>query len=178
MRGEVMRKLALLLSIIAVPLAFTATAAANSTQTEIVTEHVTIPFDQATAACGFPVDQRIDGSFKVVSFFDNDGTLLKTIATNFGGPFTVTATNPATGKRATAQSQTLVEIVTFNPDGSVASDSANGLRFNFVVPGLGVILKATGRVVFDGEGNLIFEAGPHAFLDGDTAAFCDYLADS
>jgi hypothetical protein len=172
-----MRKLALLLSIIALPLAFTATAAANSIQRQVVTDHVTVPFGDATDACGFPIDARIDGSFKITDFFDNSGTLLKEIVNNFGGPFTLSAINPANGKSTTTQSQTLVDIAYFNPDGSIASESASGLTWSFHARGLGLILQATGRFVFDADGNVVFEAGPHDFHDQNTDAFCSYMAD-
>lgn len=173
-----MRKLALLLTIIALPLAVTATAAANTTQTEVVTIHDTFDFGDATDACGFPVDLRVDGSFKITDYFDNSGTLLKEIVNNFGGPFTLTAINPANGKSTTTQSQTVVAITKFNPDGSVASSSSSGLTYNFVVPGLGTILQSTGRLVFDSNFDVVFQAGPHDFDDGNSAAFCNYLADS
>ena len=172
-----MRKLALLLSIIALPLAFTATAAANTTQRQVVTVHETDLFGDATDACGFPVDARVDGSFKIFDYFDNSGTLLKEIVNNFGGTFTITAFNPANGKSTTTQSETVVQITTFNPDGSVASTSNNGLIYNFVAPGLGTILQMTGRLVFDSNGELVFEAGQFDFINGNTAAFCSYLAD-
>ena len=172
-----MSKLALLLIVVALPLAVAATAAANSTQRQVVTIHETDPFTDATDACGFPIDLREDGSFKVTDYFDNTGTLVKETITPFGGPFTLTAINPANGKFTTTQAQTFVTIITFNPDGSVASSSANGVIYNFVVPGLGTILHSTGRLVFDANGNLVFEAGPHAFRDQNTATFCSYMAD-
>lgn len=173
-----MRKLALLLSIIALPLAMTATAAANTVQTEVVTIHDTFLFGDATDACGFPVDIRVDGSFKITDYFDNSGTLLKEIVNNFGGPFTLAAINPANEKSTTTQSQTFVSITRFNPDGSIASASSSGLIYNFVAPGLGTILQSTGHLVFDSNFDLVFEAGPHAFEDENTVAFCNYLADS
>jgi hypothetical protein len=177
LEGGIVSKLALVLSIIALPLAFTATAAANSTQSHIVTVHQTDPFDDAIAACGFPIDLRQDGSFEIKDFFDNSGTLFKEIDHPHGGSFTLTAINPANGKSTTTQAQTFVNIFYFNPDGSIASASVSGLIYQFVVPGLGTILHSTGRLVFDANGNLVFEAGPHAFRDQDTAAFCSYMAD-
>ena len=172
-----MRRLALLLVVVAVPLAVTATAAANTTQTEVVTVHDTFDFGEATEACGFPVDLRVDGSFKITDYLDNRGTLFKEIITAFGGPFTLTAINSANGKSTTTQSQSVATIVHFNPDGSVASASNSGPIYNFVVPGLGTILQSTGRLVFDGEGNIVFLAGPQDIENGNTAAFCNYLAD-
>jgi hypothetical protein len=170
-------RLALLLSVIALPLAVTATAAANSTQSQIVTFHETDPFIPATTACGFPIDLRIDGSFEITDYYDNSGTLFKEIIHNHGGPFTATAINPDNGKSTTTQSQTIVQITYFNADGSVASVSTSGLLFSFHVEGLGLILQATGRFVFDSNFNVVFEAGPHDFHDQNTAAFCSYMAD-
>jgi hypothetical protein len=172
-----MRGLALLLIIIAVPLAVAGTAAANSTQTTVVTIHDTSDFGEATEACGFPVDLRVDGSFKITDYFDNSGTLFKEIITIFRVSSTATAINPANGKSTTTQSQSFVTIVQFNPDGSVASASNSGPIYNFVVPGLGTILQSTGRLVFDSNSDIVFEAGPHDFDDGNSAAFCNYLAD-
>jgi hypothetical protein len=172
-----MQRLALLLCLVALPLAVAATAAANTTQTTIITVHSTHPFDGAIAACGFPINLQEDGSFKDTLYYDNAGTLVKEILTPFGGSFTLTATNPANGKSTTTQAQTEVTVIRYNPDGSEASASANGVFYNFHVPGLGTILHSTGRLVFDGNGNLVFESGPHAFRDQNTAAFCDYMAD-
>lgn len=159
-------------------LALAPTAAANTTQTEVVTSHDTFEFGEATEACGFPVDIRVDGSFKVTDYFDNSGTPLKDIITTFGGPFTVTAINPANGKSTTTRSQSFVSITHFNPDGSVASASNSGPIYNFVVPGLGTILQSTGRLVFDSNFDIVFQAGPQDIENGNTAAFCNYLADS
>jgi hypothetical protein len=173
-----MHRLALLLSIMALPLILTAMATANSQTMTIVTLHETDPFPAATAACGFPIDLREDGSFKVTDFFDNSGTLFKEIVTAFGGPFTVTAINPANGKSTTTQSETEVTIATFNPDGSLASFQDSGVIFNFHVQGQGTILQAIGHRVFDPQtGVPIFIAGPHDFHDQNTAAFCSYMAD-
>jgi hypothetical protein len=170
-------KLALLLIAVALPLAVTAMAAANSTQSQVVTEHQTDPFVAATNACGFPIDLRTDGSFEITHYYDNSGTLFKENVHNTGGPFTVTAVNPANGKSTTTESESEVIIRMFNPDGSLASERVTGVVYSFVVSGLGTILQGVGRLVFDGDGNLAFEAGPHDFRDHNTEAFCSYMAD-
>ena len=174
-----MRKLVLLLSIV-LSLAVTTAAGANTVTRTVITVNTPPPgdlFPEATAACGFPVYLTASGSFKIESYFDNNGTLLKTISTLIGGPFTVTASNPVTGKSATTRTEPFAEITTFNSDGSVASISESGMNFNFVAPGVGSLLLAAGRLVADGNGNLIFEAGPHALLDPNTTSrFCAYLA--
>jgi hypothetical protein len=86
-KEALVHRLALLLSVIALPLAVTATAAANSTQSQIVTFHETNPFVGATNACGFPIDLRTDGSFEITDYFDNSGTLFKEILHNHGRSF-------------------------------------------------------------------------------------------
>jgi hypothetical protein len=169
-----MRRLALLLSIIAVPLALAPSAGANTIQTTVTQ----VDFQVAdTSMCGFQLDFRLVGTFKETFFFDQDGTLLKEIVTVTRGGVTATLTNPANGKIATTQSQAFQVIVTFNPDGSVKTITRNGPQSNFVLPGAGNIFADVGRVVFDADGNIVFEAGPHEFLHGDVASLCAAMAD-
>ena len=42
-----------------------------------------------------------------------------------------------------------------------------GEAFAITVPGQGVAVLGAGKLVFDAEGNVIFEAGPHQVLHGD-----------
>jgi hypothetical protein len=35
----------------------------------------------------------------------------------------------------------------------------------------------TGRLVFDSNGEIVFEAGSFDFIDQNTDAFCNYMAD-
>jgi hypothetical protein len=149
-------------------------SAAASTTTTIV--HVDVSFSE-TDTCGFQLDWHLQGSFKDTQFFDSSGTLVKLIETNTGGPFTVTITNPANDKTATTRSQTVVGILTINPDGSLNTVTQNGIVFNFVLPGTGTIAMDVGTVVFDSEGNLLKIGGPHQLLVGDVAGFCAAVAD-
>ena len=45
-----------------------------------------------------------------------------------------------------------------------------------LLPDGGTIIADVGRLVFDAEGNVIFEAGPHPALHGDFAALCAALS--
>jgi len=155
----------------------TATASANTITRTFTTISGTFFDAPAAANCGFPLYVTINGSFKQTNYVDNTGRLVKSIITDVAGPFTLTITNPATGKSVTSQSAPIAEILTFNPDGSLASDTINGAFFNYVARGVGTILIRTGRLVYDGSGNLIFEAGPHDFTGQDYAPFCAYIAD-
>ena len=51
-----------------------------------------------------------------------------------------------------------------------------GLRFRVAFPGLGVVLLDAGRIVFDADGNVVFEAGPHQIVNEDFAEFCAAFA--
>jgi hypothetical protein len=180
-----LRKVPLILSVIGVlSLGLAGTATAASTERAVVPLHGTQLAPFFTEACGFPIYETFDGTIVVTSHFDNNGTLQKIVITPTDGNFTLTASNPATGKSVSATSSPLPEILTFNPDGSLASDSFSGLAANFVVPGVGPILINTGRAVWDGNGNLVFDAGQvaltpgHGIVDQDAfTAFCNYLAD-
>jgi len=142
-------------------------AAANTKDTTVVHWNVTNVYRM----CGFPVTFHGFGTFKVASYFDADGFRYKQIITaGGGGPLTVTAT--AKGTSLTMQNQSFQEVITFNPDGSVKTDSRHGIDQKFTVPGGGVVFLDVGKVTFDGEGRVVFEAGPHQELHGDFDAFC------
>jgi hypothetical protein len=172
------RKLMLWLGLVVVVAAFATPAGANTKQTTVVTLNFTQLAPLLTGACGFPIFETFDASFKIAGFFDNGGTLQKEIITNFGGHFSLVATNPATGKTVFFQATGFTEIVTFNADGSVATDSLNGIVAHWVAPGVGTLLISVGRLVLDANGNVIFEAGPHvSFAPGGAPEVCAFLAE-
>jgi hypothetical protein len=156
-------------------LAVASAGAAASTTTTVI--NVDDAFSE-TDTCGFQLDWTVHGSFKHAEFFDSSGTLVKFIENNTGGPFTLTATNPANGLVATTHSQTFVAIARFNPDGSVKSFTINGTVNSFVIPGVGSVLLDAGTVVFDSEDNIVKIGGPHQQLEGDVDGFCSALAGS
>ena len=45
-----------------------------------------------------------------------------------------------------------------------------------MIPGQGTVALDAGKYIFDSEGNLICEAGHHAFLDGDLKKLCQALS--
>jgi hypothetical protein len=51
-----------------------------------------------------------------------------------------------------------------------------GLSYRVTVPGGGAVLLQAGRLVFDDAGDVVFEAGPHQVLSGDTDKLCEALA--
>ncbi len=170
--GVAVRVLTRLPGVLAVTLAATALwalpAAANTQVRTVI--HVDDTFvDDET--CGFDITVHVFGPFTDTDFYDNSGFLYKTIETvGPGGPFTITET--AKGTTLTMPMQSFQVTITYNADGSPATFTNNGLVTKFTLPGGGVVLLDTGRVTFDREGNILFEAGPHQQLHGDVDAFC------
>jgi hypothetical protein len=120
--------------------------------------------------CGFDITYHFFGNFTATDFYDNSGFLYKTISTVGPGPFTVTAT--ANGITLTQQNSSFSETITYNADGSPNTITDKGPFNKFTVPGGGVVLLDTGRIVFDSEFNILFLAGPHQAANGEFDAFC------
>ena len=126
--------------------------------------------------CPFPIEETVSGSIKDMLYLDVDGNPVKEILTaQFGGPVTVSWTNLATGKTLSSQ-QAAPLIVYYNPDGSFASLQNVGLLFHVSIPGEGNVLLDVGRVVVRRGQGIVFTAGPHQELNGDTGAFCAALS--
>jgi hypothetical protein len=143
-------------------------ALANTVTREIL--HVDATFVDSDT-CAFDIDVHVSGTFTITDYFDNSGFLFKSIFTEGPGePFTFTET--AKGTTLTMQMQSFSEVLTYNPDGSVKSDTIRGILFKFTVPGGGIVFLDAGTARFDSEGNLVFEGGPHQALHGDVAGFC------
>jgi hypothetical protein len=52
-----------------------------------------------------------------------------------------------------------------------------GTIFKFTLPGVGVVLHDVGRLVYDtSTGDILFQAGPAQYLNGDIAALCAALS--
>src|SRR6266536_2144658 len=134
-----MRRLAAVLSIFAIPLAWTAAATADTVSRTIFAVHQNELFGYATFACGFDVNLTIEGSAEIIQFFDDAEKPEKVIFTT-----NLTLTAMANGKSLAGKGAG-GEILTFNPDGSTASDHQNGIAWKFVLPGSGVVLQFVGQ---------------------------------
>jgi hypothetical protein len=75
----------------------------------------------------------------------------------------------------TANGKTLVGDETFNVFEREIGDVIVGLFTRFYVPSGGVVVIEAGRFVRR-DGEIVFEAGPHPLVHGDTGALCAYLA--
>lgn len=131
---------------------------------------IDISFD-STQSCGFSIHWDISGEFHEIDYYDSSGVLTKTIATQGHGPVEVTATAKGVTLGGTAP-QNYVYIATYNPDGSIATESFIGVFLQITVPGEGTVLAEVGRHVVDGVGDVLFDAGPKQDSSNDTAELC------
>jgi len=118
--------------------------------------------------CSFDVRFHFVGWVTSTDYFDNSRFLYKTIDKGRPGPFRVTAT--AKGTTLTQQNSSFTEVIVYNADGSVRTRTDTGLYNKFTAPGRGVVWLDAGRIVVDGDFNVLFQAGPHQ--NGDFHAFC------
>jgi hypothetical protein len=161
------------------PIMTTSTAQANSMNettplTTVVTVDVTFinDFD-----CAFPLIEQVTGAYRDTLYFDQNGVLVREyISPQFQGPLTVRWTNPENG-RSLESHEASPFMIYYNPDGSFRKLMNQGLTFMVTVPGAGrPLLADVGRIVIERGKGITFESGPHEELNGETTAFCDYLA--
>jgi hypothetical protein len=173
MKAPSIRRAALIAVGIAASLLLAASANATPPSSTIVTVDLTFT---NTFDCSFPLTETVTGAYKDTIYYDNDGNPTKEILTSqFGGPLTVTWTNPLTDATLTSHEAAPL-IVYYNPDGSFQSLQNVGLVFNVTIPGQGTVLLDVGRIVIVRHQGVVFESGPHQEENGDTAAFCAALS--
>jgi len=126
--------------------------------------------------CAFPLVEQVTGTIRDTLYFDQNGIVVREyISPQFQGALSVTWTNPITGKSLDSYEASSI-IVYYNPDGSFKKLMNQGLTFMVTVPRAGQpILADVGRIVIERGKGITFEAGSHEELNGETAAFCEYL---
>ena len=123
--------------------------------------------------CAFGLTLHLFGTYRNADCFDSSGFLYKTLVTASGGALTATAT--ANGPTLTMQNQSFLVTIYYNADGSVSTATFSEPEWKFTARGGGIVYLDTGTVTFDGDDNIVFEAGPHQDLDGDVDALCAAL---
>jgi hypothetical protein len=120
----------------------------------------------ASAACGFEVVFEVSGIQTIQVLYDAAGNPIRAqVHGNIEG--TVSANGITL--REIERGQTFYDLT----DGS---QTLVGLIFRVFLPHGGTVIADVGRLVFDAEGNVTFEAGPHPALHGDFAALCAALS--
>jgi hypothetical protein len=158
--GETMRRSMLLGAVTAVALAL------------VVPAHATPPQSQSIAAtqldsmscAGFDANIERDFTGRETAFFDQQGNVVRVqVAADMSG----SVTNSVTGKTVALRGHIFIDI---NP--ATGSATWVGPVWLGNDPGAGSVIKDTGRIVFDANGNIAFEAGPHDVIDTNGAVFC------
>jgi hypothetical protein len=123
-------------------------------------------FSFTSDICPFPIDAttRITGTETL--FFDDQGNVLRDVLHLFAY---AVWTNPRSGK-SVIESDHLTGVIL--PDVGFAQI---GLNFHLRLPNGQTVLIDAGKLVLDEEGNILFQAGKHQFVDGDVAAVCAAL---
>jgi hypothetical protein len=109
-----------------------------------------------SSSCDFPFLEVFDGRVTITTFFDEDANPTRV---TFQLPFHGTLTNETTG-----ESVSVDQVLQETDDLEAGTVSFVGLRFRVTFPGLGVVLLDAGKIVFDADGNAVFEAGPPSGL--------------
>lgn len=124
--------------------------------------------DTFVADCG---TYLLEGSFvedvRATTFFDKTGTPIKV---EFHFNYVGTLKNLSSGRTFRDPGHYKVVLDLRN-----GTQSAIGMIFAITVPGEGVVVLDAGKVVFDSDFNIIFEAGPHQFLHDGPARVCAAL---
>ena len=152
--------------VLGLSLAVIAPAAAAPPE-KVVIEDIHIEQVDSTS-CDFPFLEVFNGRVTITTFFDDEGNPIRI---QFHLPFHGTLTNEATGESVSAD-----QVLQLTLDLEEGTESDVGLRFRVVFPGLGVVLLDAGKIVFDADGNVAFEAGPHQIVNEDFAEFCAAFA--
>ena len=162
-----MRRFAVLVPVVLLSLAL-ATPALALAPTRVVETSIDFTFED-TEICGFPITFVENGTYKVTTFYNREGTALRTVVTN-QRQYVASAT--ANGK--TLSTNYPLVIVTSLTDGT---RTELGLFRAYHVPGEGVVLIDVGKLVVDDATREIvfFEAGQHDAHGGDASAFCAYF---
>jgi opacity protein-like surface antigen len=170
-----MRKLTLLLGVVAAIAATLAVSAAANTR--VVVQHnaiVTRHFAGLTDCQAYGYTFTFTGDYVVrrsdVQYFDDNGTLVEEV---IWAHFVGTDTNDTTGK---SLRDTGERHITFDYVNNTVTES--GVLRHITVPGSGIVLHESGRLIVSlVDESVIFMAGPHQLLTGDEAEFCAALAD-
>jgi hypothetical protein len=125
--------------------------------------------DEFDLPCGgFTVHVSYAGFGRATTYFNEAGDPIRLqIHTTVHG----SAVNTSTGRSLSDDESAVVSI-----DLLTGETTINGAPAHVTAPGEGIVIHDTGRIVFDANWNVTFEAGPHDQADqGPFQAYCSAL---
>lgn len=140
-------------------LTFAPVSTAVAAQPLIFTEHFE---DTLVVDCGdFLAIDEVSIDARTTIFFDNEGN---PVGLQIHVKFRGTVTNSVTGTSVPDRADVNVFV-----DFAEGTTALVGKLFGITVPGEGIAVHDTGKIVFDAVGNVSFVGGPHQVnLEGDT----------
>lgn len=168
-----LRKVALFLSLFALPLVFAATAVAAPPESETILIDETVT---DTEMCGFPIDIHTEGRVKITTHFDQAGNLVFESSTP---SIRVTVTNPENGKTL-RDADVGLDKFTPTPDGGGVVLST-GIHFRILPEHGAPIFTRIGLQLIivnpDGTEEIQVIGGNFDPAENFPGVACDYLAD-
>lgn len=121
---------------------------------------------QVLADCGsFQVFDDYDITVEATTFYSSNGQPAQ-------AHYKITGTDTYRHS-VTGQSITMGSYFMIRNDYRTGLNSAMGMQYHLMVPGLGQVLLDVGLMVYDTSvGDYVFTAGPHQVASGDTAGLC------
>ena len=146
-------------------LTFAAQAWAATPVTSAFPINETFVDDGASAACGFPVAATTTGTGHFQVFFTDAGMPVRmNVEENIIGNFS------ANGLTVNTAGDSLSRFDLVN-----GTETDAGVNIRVSLPGGGTLYIDRGKLIFDANGNLVTEAGPHPSLHGDFPGLCAAL---
>ena len=126
-------------------------------------------------SCGsFQVLQNGTFTIRFTVFYNQEGNGTQGI---FHESERGTLSNSVTGTSVPFEEDFTLTIMLATPgDFSTATFTYTGQVYTVTLPGSGLIVHDVGKAVFDANGNLIFEGGPHQLLDNQVQQLCAALS--
>ena len=139
----------------------------------------TFAFNDFIADCGtFQVWDDAVLSVRGIDRYDKDGDIVQTVLHYWGVDRLY---SPETGKSFSgtfASGATLDWVKGIPWTEYQAVQATHGITFRITVPGAGVVFLDVGTIEFEllAFPDMLFQAGPHQFLEGDVAGLCAAMA--
>jgi hypothetical protein len=154
-------------AVVAVGIAFLLTwSSAPASALAPMIKHVDDSFAFTSNLCSFPIRVRTQIAGTETQFFDSQGDTLRDELHLF---VYAVWRNPSSGKWVIESDHVNNAIY---PDDRFANI---GLNFRLILPSGRTVLIDAGKLVFDEDGGVLFEAGKHQVSDGDVGALCAAL---
>jgi hypothetical protein len=125
-----------------------------------------VKFSYQVQCDGFELNGEGNENYSIFVFYDKKGNMVRAqVMIRYDGMLT---------HSVTGQTWRDPQYVMIKSDLLTGEYAFIGLIYNITVPGIGLVYIDSGRIVF-GEEGVIFEAGPHQFLNGSDQLLCGIL---